>query len=136
MTWLAIGTFFKTYWKQLLIGVAVIALTIYIFSLRSSIRSKEEEIATLKNNLFVMESALENREDIIRIQEASMEIYNEALEKQKTSEVHYKERVIENKEVIREYVESKKSEEELQKLYEFKNNRWKSINNTIVWWEK
>lgn len=136
MTFAGAVLFFKTYWKQILIGLAVIALTIYIFSLRSSIRSKEEEIATLKNNIFVVESALKNREDIIKIQEASMEIFNEALEKQKVSEIHYKERVIENKEVIREYVESKRSEEELQKLYDFKNNRWKSINNSIIWWEK
>jgi len=135
MTWVAVYSFFKKYWKHILVVVALIILLVYIISLRVSISNKEKEIDTLKNNLFVVESALKNREDIIKIQEESMRIYNDALEKQRINEIHHKERIIENKETIREYVESKRSDEDLEKLYNFKNSRWKSIDN-IVWWEK
>jgi septum formation inhibitor MinC len=141
----SICVFVKTYWKQILIGGIIIALGFYVWILRAKNSNLEDDKKELQKELAVMEEVVKSRDEIIQIQNTSMKIFEDLTSQEKTSETKYKETITNNKEVIKEYVNSERSKEDLEKLYQYENKQWKSIkesvnkNNTTVqynlnWW--
>jgi len=141
----SICVFIKTYWKQILIAGIIIALAIYIWILRAKNSNLEDDKKELQKELAVMEEVVKSRDEIIQIQNTSMKIFEDLTSQEKTSETKYKETITNNKEVIKEYVNSERSKEDLEKLYQYENKQWQSIkesvnkNNPVVkynlnWW--
>jgi len=141
----SICVFIKTYWKQILIAGIIIALAIYIWILRANNSNLEDDKKELQKELAVMEEVVKSRDEIIQIQNTSMKIFEDLTSQEKTSETKYKETITNNKEVIKEYVNSERSKEDLEKLYQYENKQWQSIkesvnkNNPVVkynlnWW--
>jgi septum formation inhibitor MinC len=139
--------FIKTYWKQILIAGIIIVLAIYIWILRANNSNHEDDKKELQKELAVMEEVVKSRDEIIQIQNTSMKIFEDLTSQEKTSETKYKETITNNKEVIKEYVNSERSKEDLEKLYQYENKQWQSIkesvnrNNPVVkynlnWWSE
>ena len=139
--------FIKTYWKQILIAGIIIVLAIYIWILRANNSNLEDDKKELQKELAVMEEVVKSRDEIIQIQNTSMKIFEDLTSQEKTSETKYKETITNNKEVIKEYVNSERSKEDLEKLYQYENKQWQSIkesvnrNNPVVkynlnWWSE
>lgn len=122
--------FIKTYWKQILIA-GIIALAIYIWILRTNNSNLEDDKKELQKELAVMEEVVKSRDEIIQIQNTSMKIFEDLTSQEKTSETKYKETITNNKEVIKEYVNSERSKEDLEKLYQYENKQWQSIKESV-----
>lgn len=123
--------FIKTYWKQILIAGIIIALAIYIWILRANNSNLEDDKKELQKELAVMEEVVKSRDEIIQIQNTSMKIFEDLTSQEKTSETKYKETITNNKEVIKEYVNSERSKEDLEKLYQYENKQWQSIKESV-----
>jgi len=123
--------FIKTYWKQILIAGIIIALAIYIWILRANNSNLEDDKKELQKELAVMEEVVKSRDEIIQIQNTSMKIFEDLTSQEKTSETKYKETITNNKEVIKEYVNSERSKEDLEKLYQYENKQWHSIKESV-----
>lgn len=123
--------FIKTYWKQILIAGIIIALAIYIWILRASNSNLEDDKKELQKELAVMEEVVKSRDEIIQIQNTSMKIFEELTSQEMISETKYKETITNNKEVIKEYVNSERSKEDLEKLYQYENKQWQSIKESV-----
>lgn len=123
--------FIKTYWKQILIAGIIIALAIYIWILRASNSNLEDDKKELQKELAVMEEVVKSRDEIIQIQNTSMKIFEELTSQEMISETKYKETITNNKEVIKEYINSERSKEDLEKLYQYENKQWNEIKESI-----
>ena len=133
--WTGVWSFIKVWWKEILAVVLLAITLIYIVTLRTKLGNRDEEISNLKFNVQVVESALDNRDKIIEIQQKSMKIFEALSEKEREADVVHKQTIIKNKEVIREYVESKKDPEDLKKLYDYENNQWNEIKTLVEWYK-
>lgn len=123
--------FFKKYWKEILIIGTIIVVGIYIWSLRTSNFKLKEEKAELFKTISIMEEVVRSREEVIKIQNKSMKIFEEFVNREKESEIQYKETITNNKEVIKEYINSERSKEDLEKLYQYENKQWNEIKESI-----
>jgi hypothetical protein len=126
-----IWSFILKYWKELLSFTLIFTLLIVIGVYRHTNNKKEKEITELKHSISMLERINKELEEEKKQRELfyneSLSILKELQGRETTSETKYKETVVNNKEVIKEYVESKKEPEDLRKLYEWKNSLWENL---------
>jgi len=133
-----VGPFFKRNWKTLTLVLVVGGLLLWgglwLRGLYSTIDKQEEtikkkniQISDLEVKVSNRDIKIKNQEEIIEVQKKSIEVFGTIQESEKKAENHYHQKIIENKTVIKEYVDSKQDKESKRKHYEFLNKKWKSV---------
>ena len=126
--------FLKKYWPYIAIILLLVGLYIGYKYHNARMESFQNQITELKTEIKLKDTALENRDQIIEIQNRAMDIVNFVQQAEKEAEHYYHEKIIENKEVVKEYLEKPEDPEKLKKFYEYKNEQWKGISQ-MEWFE-
>lgn len=135
MSWAVITGFLKKYWKQTIFALLCIAVMTYIFVLRRTLYRLTDKVEKMRTEIAVKDESIRSQEKIIDIQQTSMKIFENLVQKESQAETIHTERVVENKEIIREFVESEKEPKDLQKIYDRENKLWREMYSVLSWWE-
>lgn len=127
--------FLKKYWPYIAIVLLLIGLYVGYKYHEARMTGLENQIQSLKTEIVLKDGALKNRDNIIEIQNRAMDIVNFVQEQEKVAEHHYHEKIIENKEVVKEYLDNPDDPEAKKKFYDYKNEQWKGISQ-MEWFEE
>ncbi len=124
-------------WKFIAIGALVLSLFIgYKYHQKVNERL-EKEIIDMKLKIAMQDEAIKSRDKIIVIQEKTIEIARHYEQEEKESEHHYHEKVVNNKTIVKEYVEKEnKTKEDVEKHYTWLNESWSGVDDVLKWYEK
>jgi len=126
--------FLKKYWPYILIILLLIGIYIGYKYHESRMESFQNQITELRTEIKLKDVALQNRDNIIEIQNRAMDIVNWVQGQEKKAEEHYHKTVVNNKEVVQEYLEKPEDLEAKKKFYDYKNEQWKGISQ-MEWFE-
>jgi len=128
MPWLI---FIKKYWKEMAVAAAIITVIVAMGIMIGMIKKKNKDIADLKNSVSVLESSVKSFElaqkTLTGIVKGQNLILKQIQEREAKADTVFREKVINNREVVEKYVEKPEDAEARAAYWRTENELWTSI---------
>lgn len=124
------------YWREILFVVTVASFYVTVTVMMRQIDSLRNDNSELKTEISLKEEAIRSRDQIISMQERAIGVMEDFAKREAKAEVRHTETIVNNKEIIKEYIESEKAPEDTQKLFDYKNSMYRDIEDILNWWKE
>ncbi len=120
--------FLLKYWYFFTIATVLGFFGFYYYNSERQIEQFKKQTIEMRIQIAMGTEAIKSRDIYIELQNKTIEISKNAEKKEKISEKHYHTTVVNNKKVVKEYLnKTNKTTEDIEKHYNWLNSKWEKI---------